>query len=197
MPNYKRRALLSVYDKTGLEGFACVLAGLGIELVSTGGTAKAIKSFDLPCTPVEQVTGFPEIMDGRVKTLHPKVHGALLKVRGNSEHEAAAAFQGIGEFDFVIVNLYPFQATAAKPGVEPEEVIEMIDIGGPAMLRSGAKNFEWVTVVVDPADYFRVTTSLDSHYGMTSLSLRRELAAKAFAHTGAYDIAIGAWLSEY
>ena len=192
-----RRALISVSDKTDLNKIARALVNYGVELVSTGGTAAAIKGFGLPCTLVEEITGFPEIMDGRVKTLHPKIHGALLKVRGNPEHEAAAEKHGIGEFDFVVVNLYPFEKTIAKKEVLRREVIENIDIGGPAMLRSGAKNSEWVTVIVDPADYHAVTTSLVLNNGQTTLSLRRKLAAKVFVHTGAYDTMIGSWLSKW
>ena len=192
-----RRALISVSDKTDLDKIARVLVNYGVELVSTGGTAAAIKGFGLPCTLVEAVTYFPEMMDGRVKTLHPKIHGALLKVRGNPEHEAAAQEHGIGEFDFVIVSLYPFQKTIAKKEVTFQEAIENIDIGGPAMLRSGAKNSESVTVVVEPADYAVVIESLSSNEGQTTLGLRRKLAAKVFTHTGAYDGMIGNWLSKW
>lgn len=194
MKKSKRRALLSVSDKTDLEKIARALHGWGIELVSTGGTAKAIKSFDLPVTNISKVTKRPEIMDGRVKTLDPRIHGALLKVRGNPKHQAEAKKFGIGEFDFVIVNLYPFEKTIAKPGVTLEEAIENIDIGGPAMLRSGAKNFESVTVICDPTDYDRVIAEMKEGHGRTSLKFRQGLAAKVFRHTGAYDTKIGSWI---
>jgi phosphoribosylaminoimidazolecarboxamide formyltransferase/IMP cyclohydrolase len=187
------RALLSVSDKSGLAPFAKSLHELGWELISTGGTAKAIRDAGLPCLDVSAVTNFPEMLDGRVKTLHPAVHGGLLARRDLPEHMAAIAEHGIQPIDLVCVNLYPFRRTARTPGVSPEDVIEQIDIGGPSMIRSAAKNFASVTVVVDPADYSRVLEALKS--GANALTLRRELAAKVYAHTAAYDAEIAAWFA--
>ena len=186
-------ALLSVSDKNGLLDFAHGLVHLGWELVSTGGTAKALRAAGLQVRDVSDLTGFPEIMDGRVKTLHPNVHGGLLARRGDPEHMRVAAEHGIAPIDLVAVNLYPFSTTAAKPGVSRDEVIENIDIGGPSMLRSAAKNFESVFVVVDPADYPRVLATLEA--SDEDLDLRRLLAEKVFAHTAAYDSAIATWFS--
>jgi phosphoribosylaminoimidazolecarboxamide formyltransferase/IMP cyclohydrolase len=188
------RALLSVSDKTGLVDFARGVAALGWELVSTGGTARTLREAGLAVRDVSEVTGFPEMMDGRVKTLHPGVHGGLLARRDLAAHTDAAREHGIGLIDLVVVNLYPFRETAARPNVAPEDVIEQIDIGGPSMLRSAAKNFAAVTVVVDPADYPRVLATLaaDADDGV---ALRRELAAKVYAHTAAYDGAIAAWFA--
>ena len=186
------RALLSVSDKTGLVDLARELARRGWELVSTGGTARALREAGLAVRDVAELTGFPEMMDGRVKTLHPAVHGGLLARRDRADHLDAAAAHGIGLIDLVVVNLYPFSSTAARAGIDPAEVIEQIDIGGPSMLRSAAKNFAAVTVVVDPADYARVAAALDAP-GDEALALRRALAAKLFAHTAAYDAAIAAW----
>ena len=188
-----QRALLSVSDKSGLVEFARVLATAGVELLSTGGTAKAIRDAGLPVKDISEHTGFPEMLDGRVKTLHPKVHGGLLFLRGNTEHEATAAAHGISPIDLVVVNLYPFEATVAKPGVSLHEAIENIDIGGPSMLRSAAKNHESVTVVVDPSDYAAVAEQVKAS-GETTLALRRTLAAKVYARTAAYDAAIAAHL---
>ena len=187
------RALLSVSDKTGLVDFARGLVGLGWELVSTGGTARALRESGLPCRDVSDVTRFPEMLDGRVKTLHPAVHGALLSRRDLPEHMAAIAEHEIAPIDLVVVNLYPFRETAARRGASPEDVVEQIDIGGPSMLRSAAKNFSAVTVVVDPADFERVLAA--ARGGGDGLALRRELAAKVFAHTAAYDAAIAAWFA--
>ncbi len=187
------RALLSVSDKSGLAAFATSLHELGWELVSTGGTAKAIRDAGLPCLDVSAVTNFPEMLDGRVKTLHPGVHGGLLARRDLPEHMAAISSHGISPIDLVCVNLYPFRRTARTAGVSPEDVIEQIDIGGPSMIRSAAKNFASVTVVVDPADYARVLDALRS--GANALTLRRELAAKVYAHTAAYDAEIAAWFA--
>ena len=187
------RALLSVSDKSGLVDFARGIAGLGWELVSTGGTARALREAGLEVQDVSEVTGFPEMMDGRVKTLHPAVHGALLGRRDVPEHMAAMTEHGITPIDLVVVNLYPFRETAAKEGVAPEEVIENIDIGGPSMLRSAAKNFESVWVVVDPDDYARVLSALQA--GDDDRDLRRLLAGKVYAHTAAYDAAIATWFS--
>ena len=187
------RALLSVSDKTGLADFARELARLGWELVSTGGTARALREAGLPVQDISEITRFPEMLDGRVKTLHPVVHGGLLARRDLPEHMQAIAEHGIQPIDLVVVNLYPFRETASRPNVAPEDVIEQIDIGGPSMLRSAAKNFAAVTVVVDPADYARVLAALVA--GDDVAALRRELAGKVFAHTGAYDAAIAAWFA--
>ena len=187
------RALLSVSDKSGLTDFATSLHELGWELVSTGGTARVLREAGLPCTDVSAVTGFPEMLDGRVKTLHPAVHGGLLARRDLPEHMAAIAAHGIQPIDLVCVNLYPFRRTARTAGVAPEDVIEQIDIGGPSMIRSAAKNFASVAVVVDPADYPRVIDAIRTN--ANALTLRRELAAKVFAHTAAYDAEIAAWFA--
>ncbi|MBI5820136.1 MAG: bifunctional phosphoribosylaminoimidazolecarboxamide formyltransferase/IMP cyclohydrolase [Verrucomicrobia bacterium] len=189
-----QRALISVSDKTGLVDFARELAALGVEILSTGGTAKALRDAGLKVMDVSDYTGFPEMMDGRVKTLHPKVHGGLLFLRGNAEHEAAAAKHGIKPIDLVVVNLYPFEKTVAKPGVQLHEAIENIDIGGPSMLRSAAKNHASVTVVVDPADYPLVLEGIKKHDGDTCPNLRRRLAIKVYQTTAAYDAAISAYL---
>lgn len=189
------RALLSVSDKTGLASFAKVLAEeFGVELLSTGGTAQALREAGVPVRDVADYTGFPEMLSGRVKTLHPLVHGGLLFLRGDPEHERQARENGIAPIDLVVVNLYPFEATAARPGAAFDEVIEQIDIGGPAMLRSAAKNFRSVTVVTDPADYAAVADALRAHGGETTLELREKLAVKTFAATGAYDGAIARYL---
>jgi len=188
------RALLSVSDKTGLVDFARGLAGLGWELVSTGGTARALREAGLAVRDVSEVTGFPEMLDGRVKTLHPVVHGGLLARRDRPEHMAAAREHGIAPIDLVAVNLYPFRETAARPGIAPEDVIEQIDIGGPSMLRSAAKNFAAVAAVVDPSDYPRVLAAIEADDD--DLDLRRLLAGKVFAHTAAYDAAIATWFAE-
>lgn len=184
-------ALLSVSDKTGLVEFAEGLTALGWDLVSTGGTAKALRAAGLQPREVSDLTGFPEIMGGRVKTLHPGVHGALLARRDDPEHMRAADEHGIAPIDLIAVNLYPFEAAAAKPGAPAADVIENIDIGGPSMLRSAAKNFESVTVVVDPSDYGRVLATLQAEDD--DLDLRQLLAEKVFAHTAAYDGAIAKW----
>jgi len=188
-----QRALLSVSDKTGLVPLAQILAAQGVELLSTGGTAKTLREAGLKVKDISEHTGFPEMLDGRVKTLHPKVHGGLLYIRGNAGHEAAVAAQAIAPIDMVVVNLYPFEATVAKPNVSLHDAIENIDIGGPSMLRSAAKNHDSVTVVVDPFDYAQVAQQISTH-GNTSLGLRRTLAAKVFARTAAYDAAIAAHL---
>jgi phosphoribosylaminoimidazolecarboxamide formyltransferase/IMP cyclohydrolase len=189
-----RRALLSVSEKKGLVPLAQALVDAGVELISTGGTAKALREAGLTVTDLSAYTGFPEMLDGRVKTLHPKVHGGLLYLRGNANHETAIRAQGIQPIDFVVVNLYPFEATVAQPNVSLSEAIENIDIGGPSMLRSAAKNHESVTVVVDPADYEPVAEQIKVG-GSTSLDMRRRLAAKVFARTAAYDAAIAAHLA--
>jgi phosphoribosylaminoimidazolecarboxamide formyltransferase/IMP cyclohydrolase len=189
-----KRALISVSDKTGLVDFARGLETLGIELLSTGGTARLLREAGLKAKDISEFTGFPEMMDGRVKTLHPKVHGGLLFLRGNAEHEAQAREHGIEPIDLVVVNLYPFESTVRRPGVTDEECIENIDIGGPSMLRSAAKNHASVTVVCDPADYDRVLEQLQTA-GETRLELRRELAAKVFRTTAYYDGLISAHLA--
>ncbi|MFN0191618.1 MAG: bifunctional phosphoribosylaminoimidazolecarboxamide formyltransferase/IMP cyclohydrolase [Aestuariivirga sp.] len=186
------RALISVSDKTGLLDLARGLAKLGIEIISTGGTARTLKEAGIGALDVSDVTGFPEIMDGRVKTLHPKIHGALLAVRGNAEHEAARKAHDIGEIGLLVVNLYPFEETVAK-GAGWDETIENIDIGGPAMIRAASKNHNSVTVVVDPQDYAAVLRELESGKNETSRELRRKLAAKAYARTAAYDAVISQW----
>src|SRR6201982_1367674 len=188
------RALLSVSDKSGLIDFARALAGHGIELVSTGGTAKAIAAAGLKVTDVSELTGFPEMMDGRVKTLHPKVHGGLLAIRDNAEHAQSMKDHGIAPIDLLVVNLYPFEATVDK-GAGFEECIENIDIGGPAMIRAAAKNHEHVAVVVEAQDYQAVLDELAANNGTTTLALRRKLAAKAYARTGTYDAAISNWFA--
>ena len=188
-----QRALLSVFDKTGLLPFAQALAQAGVELISTGGTAKALREGGLTVIELSAYTGFPEMLDGRVKTLHPKIHGGLLYLRGNSAHEAAVQAHGIGPIDLVVVNLYPFEQTIARPKVTLEEAIENIDIGGPAMLRSAAKNHEHVTVVTDWGDYSEVAKQITTT-GQTTIELRRKLATKVFARTSSYDAGIAAHL---
>jgi phosphoribosylaminoimidazolecarboxamide formyltransferase/IMP cyclohydrolase len=189
-----RRALLSVSDKSGLAELGRALARHGVELVSTGGTAKALREAGLEVRDVSDLTGFPEMMDGRVKTLHPKVHGGLLAVRDDPENAEAMAEHGIGAIDLVVVNLYPFARTVAK-GAERDEVIENIDIGGPSMVRSAAKNHAHVAIVTDPADYPELVEAIEANGGTTSLELRKRLAAKAFAATAAYDAAIASWFA--
>ena len=191
-----KRALISVSDKAGLVDFARGLEEQGVEIVSTGGTATLLRQEGVGAIDISAFTGFPEILDGRVKTLHPKVHGALLYLRGNKEHEAAAAEHGIEPIDLVVVNLYPFQATVAKPGVKLSEAIEQIDIGGPSMLRSASKNYQSVTVIVDPADYVAVLEEMRDRDGETTLKLRERLAIKAFLTTAEYDRAIACFLNE-
>ncbi|MEO6526804.1 MAG: bifunctional phosphoribosylaminoimidazolecarboxamide formyltransferase/IMP cyclohydrolase [Gemmatimonadaceae bacterium] len=187
------RALLSVSDKSGLLDLARGLHALGWELISTGGTSRALREANVPVRDVADVTQFPEMLDGRVKTLHPAVHGGLLARRDLPEHMAAIAAHDIAPIDLVVVNLYPFRQTAARADVTPEQVIEQIDIGGPSMLRSAAKNFASVTTVVDPADYASVLASITA--GDDDLDLRRRLAGKVFEHTAAYDAAIAGWFA--
>lgn len=188
-----KRALLSVSDKSGLAELGKALAGMGVELVSTGGTAKALRDAGLDVRDVSELTGFPEMMDGRVKTLHPKVHGGLLAVRDDADHAKAMAEHDIGAIDLVVVNLYPFEATVAR-GAERDEIIENIDIGGPSMVRSAAKNHAYVAIVTDPADYNELLGELQDG-GTTSLEFRKRLAAKAFAATAAYDAMISQWFA--
>ena len=189
-----RRALLSVTDKTGLVEFARTLAGFGVELVSTGGTSKALRDAGLDVRDVAELTGFPEMLDGRVKTLHPVVHGGILHRRGDPAHVSAVEKHGIGPIDMVVVNLYAFEKTAAREGVKLEEIIENIDIGGPSMLRSAAKNFEDVAVVSSVEDYAALTEELKANEGKLSLKTRWNLSRKAFATTAAYDAAIATTL---
>ncbi|HEY2824050.1 MAG TPA: bifunctional phosphoribosylaminoimidazolecarboxamide formyltransferase/IMP cyclohydrolase [Gemmatimonadales bacterium] len=189
------RALLSVSNKTGLSEFGQRLIALGWELVSTGGTAKALSAAGLTVTPIETVTGFPEMLDGRVKTLHPAVHGGLLARRDDPDHMAALKAQGIQPIDMVVVNLYPFRETVARAGTRFEDAIEQIDIGGPSMLRSAAKNHASVLAVVDPSDYPRVLEALEKR--SISEDLKLELAAKVFSHTAGYDAAIGHYLGRH
>jgi phosphoribosylaminoimidazolecarboxamide formyltransferase/IMP cyclohydrolase len=188
------RALLSVSDKTGLVELARALARHSVDLVSTGGTAKALREAGLAVRDVSDLTGFPEMMDGRVKTLHPKVHGGLLAVRDDPEHAAAMAEHGIGAIDLVVVNLYPFSETVARGAVR-DEIIENIDIGGPSMVRSAAKNHRFVAILTDSGDYLQLVQSLDANDGTTSFEFRKYLAAKAFAATAAYDSAIAQWFA--
>jgi phosphoribosylaminoimidazolecarboxamide formyltransferase/IMP cyclohydrolase len=189
-----KRALISVSDKSGLADLAAALKRLGVAIISTGGTAAALRDMGADVTDISTVTGFPEIMDGRVKTLHPKVHGGLLAVRDKSDHDGAMRAHDIAPIDLLIVNLYPFEETIAA-GKAWDAAIENIDIGGPAMIRSAAKNHDWVTVVTDPDDYPALIAELDSHHGATTLALRRRLAAKAFARTASYDAAIAQWFA--
>jgi phosphoribosylaminoimidazolecarboxamide formyltransferase/IMP cyclohydrolase len=189
-----RRALISVYDKTGLVDFASGLARRGVALVSTGGTAKAIAEAGLPVADVAGVTGFPEMLDGRVKTLHPAIHGGVLARRDRPAHLAALGDHGIGQIDLVVSSLYPFEATVAS-GAAWDDCIENIDIGGPSLIRGAAKNHDFVTIVTDPADYALVLAEMDAHGGATTLTTRRRLAGQAYALTAAYDVAIAAWMA--
>jgi phosphoribosylaminoimidazolecarboxamide formyltransferase / IMP cyclohydrolase len=190
------RALISVSDKTGIVELARTLHHHGVEILSTGGTARALQEAEIPTLEVSEFTGSPEIMDGRVKTLHPKIHGGLLYLRGNEDHEQQAKKHDIRPIDLVVVNLYPFQATIAKEGVTLPEAIEQIDIGGPSMIRSAAKNYQSVTVVTDPADYAAVCQDMTEKSGGTGLALRERLAIKAFTTTAAYDRAISGFLNQ-
>ncbi|HMA48650.1 MAG TPA: bifunctional phosphoribosylaminoimidazolecarboxamide formyltransferase/IMP cyclohydrolase [Magnetospirillaceae bacterium] len=190
-----RRALISVSDKTGLIDFARFLADSGVQLLSTGGSAKAIREAGIAVTEVSDHTGFPEMLDGRVKTLHPKIHGGLLGIRGNAEHQAAMKEHDIAPIDLLVVNLYPFEATVAK-GAPFEDCIENIDIGGPALIRAASKNHNDVAVVVDPEDYAAIIEAMKANKGATPLELRRRLAATAYARTGAYDAAISGWFAK-
>lgn len=196
MTSQVQRALISVSDKTGIENFARALSQMGIELLSTGGTYAALKKAGVPVREVSDYTGFPEMMDGRVKTLHPKVHGGILALRDVATHTGAMAEHGIRPIDLVVVNLYPFEATVAKAGVTRAEAIENIDIGGPSMVRSAAKNHRFVGIVTDPNDYGRVLDELQKHGGALSEGFKRELAVKAYSLTARYDAAISRWLFE-
>jgi len=190
-----KRALISVSDKTGVVEFARQLNAAGVEIVSTGGTMKAIKEAGIPVMYVSDVTGFPEIMDGRVKTLNPYIHGGILAVRDNAEHVAAMKEHKITGIDMVVVNLYPFRQTIGKEGVSREEAIENIDIGGPAMIRAAAKNFNFVTVVVNPARYGEIAAAVEKDGGVSD-ALRLQLSQEAFQHTAEYDACIQAYLAK-
>ena len=188
-----QRALISVFDKTGLIPFARTLVAAKIELLSTGGTGRVLREAGLPLVDLSDYTGFPEMLDGRLKTLHPKVHGGLLFLRGNPKHEAAVKQHGIGPIDMVVVNLYPFEQTVSKPNVPLARAIENTDIGGPSLLRSAAKNHQYVSVVMDPDDYGEVAAQIKAK-GNTTPAFRRKLAARVFARTSAYDAAIATHL---
>jgi phosphoribosylaminoimidazolecarboxamide formyltransferase/IMP cyclohydrolase len=189
-----RRAIVSVSDKEGVVDFARGLAERNVEILSTGGTARLLREAGVPVVEVSSYTGFPEMLDGRVKTLHPKIHGGILGLRDVPEHAAQMKAHGIEPIDLVAVNLYPFEQTVSQAGCSLEEAVEQIDIGGPCMIRASAKNHGYVTVVVDPSDYPRILTELDRLGGETSPELRFELAVKAFGRTSQYDAAISGWL---
>ena len=190
-----KRALISVSNKIGAVELAKSLSKCGVEIISTGGTGKAIRAAGIPVTYVSDLTGFPEIMNGRVKTLNPKIHGGILAVRDNPEHVQQMAENGIEPIDLVVVNLYPFKKTIRKPNVTLEDAIENIDIGGPAMIRAAAKNFKFVTVVTNPERYDEIAKII-AEQGEVPLDMRKTLAAEAFAHTADYDAAITKYLSE-
>src|SRR5216110_110013 len=189
------RALISVSNKKGVAAFARALEKQGVDIISTGGTSELLREEGVPVRDISSFTDFPEVLEGRVKTLHPRVHGGLLYKRGNPSHEAQAKECGFQPIDLVVVNLYPFEATIAKPDVTLQEAIEQIDIGGPSMIRSAAKNYESVTVVVDPADYDSILEDMRDHDGETTLKLRERLAIKAFIKTSDYDRAIANYLN--
>jgi len=190
-----QRALISLTDKSGIEDFARQLQDLGIEILSTGGTAKKMRQNGIAVKDVSEFTGFPEMLDGRVKTLHPKVHGGILYLRGNASHEEQMAKHGLQQVDLVAVNLYAFDKAVSDPNCTVANAIENIDIGGPTMLRAAAKNFQYVTVIVDPADYPQVLAEIKEH-GNTTLVTRFRLALKVFQLTSSYDTAIAAWLAK-
>jgi len=192
-----KRALVSVSDKTGLVEFVRGLTEMGVEIISTGGTARSLTEAGLSVIGISDITNFPEMMDGRVKTLHPAVHGALLADRSKPEHMATIQEHGITPIDLVVVNLYPFAATIAKPNVTREDAVENIDIGGPSMIRSAAKNHVSVTVVVSPDDYAKVLAEMQAQGGGVSQGTRNRLAAAAFAHTATYDTTIAKYLSDH
>src|SRR6266513_560919 len=191
-----QRAILSVTDKTGLVDFARKLSGMDIELISTGGTARLLRDSGIRVKDISELTGFPEMLDGRVKTLHPKVHGGILHRRENASHRTAVAEHGIEPIDMVVVNLYAFEKTTAKPNVHFEELIENIDIGGPSMVRSAAKNFQDVAIVTSPADYDAIADEMEQSGGELSLQTKWRLAQQAFSTTSAYDTAIANALAE-
>src|SRR5687767_11877119 len=190
-----RRALISVSDKTGIIDFALTLKQFGVEIISTGGTARSLRDAGVDVLDVSDITGFPEMMDGRVKTLHPRIHGGLLALRDNAEHVAAMERNGIEPIDMVVVNLYPFAETISREGVTREEAIEQIDIGGPAMIRSAAKNSSDVAIVVNPSQYPLLIEELRQHGGSISIPLLQRLAAQAFQHTAQYDAVVSSYLS--
>lgn len=197
MPDMRiKRALISVSDKTGIVELTRALANMGVEILSTGGTAKAIRDAGIKVTEVSEYTKFPEMMDGRVKTLHPKIHGGLLHLRNNQEHVRQAEEHGIEPIDLVVVNLYPFEKTIAKGDVTLGEAVEQIDIGGPSMLRSGAKNFNDVTVVCDPADYAELIAEMKTNGARTTLVFKKRMMAKTYHHTAKYDEAIADYLDK-
>jgi len=189
-----KRAIVSVSDKAGVLDFARALAERGVEILSTGGTAKLLRENAVPVTEVSDYTGFPEMLDGRVKTLHPKVHGGILGLRDNPAHVAKMKEYGIEPIDLVAINLYPFEKTTADPDCVLADAVEQIDIGGPCMIRSSAKNYRFVTVLTDPADYARVLAEMDASGGEVSEKLNFELSVKAYTRTAAYDTAISTWL---
>src|SRR5438552_13877229 len=191
-----KRALISVSDKTGIASFARELEKQGVDIISTGGTAELLRKKKIPVREISNFTGFPEVLEGRVKTLHPRVHGGLLYKRGNPKHEKEARDQGFEPIDLIVVNLYPFEQTVAKPDVTLAEAIENIDIGGPSMIRSAAKNYESVTVVVDPADYDLVLETMRDNDGVTRLKLRERLPCISFIKTSSYDRAISTFLNQ-
>jgi phosphoribosylaminoimidazolecarboxamide formyltransferase/IMP cyclohydrolase len=191
-----KRALLSVTDKSGLAEFGKFLAEHGVEILSTGGTAKMLRDNGVPVVEVSDYTGFPEMLDGRVKTLHPKIHGGILGLRDLASHKEQMEKHGIGPIDLVVVNLYQFEKAVAQPGCTLENAIENIDIGGPTLLRASAKNYESVTVVVDPADYLKIMQEMKSNKGATTVATRFQLARKVFALTSAYDTAISHYLKD-
>ncbi|HMK44422.1 MAG TPA: hypothetical protein VK445_09820 [Dissulfurispiraceae bacterium] len=191
-----QRAVISVSDKTGVVSFAKELSALGVEILSTGGTAKAMREGSVPVIEVSDYTGFPEMMDGRVKTLHPKIHGGLLCRRNNAQDMADCARMGIKPIDMVVINLYPFEATISKPDVSFHDAIENIDIGGPAMLRAASKNFHDVVVLIDPADYRGVIDEMKANGNNVGTETKLRLAQKVFAHTGAYDVLISRYLEK-
>ncbi|MBW1729425.1 MAG: IMP cyclohydrolase [Deltaproteobacteria bacterium] len=190
-----QRAIISVTDKSGIVEFAKALEGLGVEILSTGGTARVLRDAGVSVKDISEYTGFPEMMDGRVKTLHPKVHGGLLGLRDNPDHVKAMETHGIQPIDMVVVNLYQFEKAVEKEGVTLDEAIENIDIGGPSMLRSAAKNFKYVTVIVDPSDYGPVLREMEESGGKITLRTRFHLARKVFSLTSKYDSAISGYLS--
>lgn len=193
MPKIER-AIISVSDKSGIQELAAELQNLRVEILSTGGTARTLRESGIEVKDISTYTGFPEILDGRVKTLHPKVHGGLLGIRDNPEHKKKMEEHGIKAIDMLVINLYPFAATIAKPGCTLEEAIENIDIGGPAMLRAGAKNYPYVTVLIDPADYKPVIEEMRRNKGVVSVSTNFRLAKKVFQLTARYDQAIADYL---
>ena len=195
MPKIKR-VLISVSNKKGIADFARVLSSMGIEIISTGGTAKALRDGGIPVKDVSEYTGFPEILGGRVKTLHPGIHGGLLSRRGSPKDMEEIKKHGIDTIDMVVVNLYPFEEAASKPGVTPAEAIESIDIGGPAMLRSASKNFQDVAPVIDPSDYEKIIEEIKSMNGDLSYRTRSELAKKVFRHTSRYDKVVADYLDK-